>query len=133
VIYPFGTPLSKVQVSQPLPDTPVFEPGKPYHRRPADYAAAPLANPPPEWDLAGVPAQKVSSELARWEFLKLPPASLDRTPANAIAAQADAPGACGTVLAAPLASTGEVYGAAARLWPDSSGLLCADMNWAAAP
>ena len=41
-------------------------------------------DPPPEWDLAGVPARKVSSELARWEFLKLPPASLDRTPAHAI-------------------------------------------------
>ena len=39
-----------------------------------------------------------------------------------LAARADAPGACETVLAAPLASTGEVYGAAARLWPDSSGL-----------
>ena len=50
-----------------------------------------------------------------------------------LAARADAPGACERVLAAPLASTGEVYGAAARLWPDSSGLLCADMNWAAAP
>src|SRR2546430_16974030 len=39
-----------------------------------------------------------------------------------LAAQADAPGACGTVLAAPPASTGEVYGAAAWLWPGSPGL-----------
>src|SRR2546430_14345250 len=101
---------SKQSAGQPaITGHPALEPGKPYHRRPADYAAAPLANPPPEWDLAGVPAQKVSSELARWEFLKLPPASLDRTPANAIAAQADAPGACGTVLAAPPASMGEVH------------------------
>jgi hypothetical protein len=51
-----------------------------------------------------------------------------------LAAQADAPGACETVLAAPLASTGEVYGAAAWLWPGSSELaVCADMNCAAAP
>jgi hypothetical protein len=39
-----------------------------------------------------------------------------------LAAQADAPGACETVLAAPLASTGAVYGAAAWLWPGSSEL-----------
>jgi hypothetical protein len=84
MIYPFGTPLSKVQVNQAITGHPAFEPGKPYHQRPAGYATAPLANPPPEWDLAGVPARKVSSELARWEFLKLPPASLDRTLANAI-------------------------------------------------
>src|SRR6266550_6104863 len=108
-------------------------PGKPSHRRPADYAAAPLANPPPEWDLAGVPARKVSPELARWEFLKLPPASLDRTPANAV-------GCTGLMLLVPAKlywprrwrqrarCMGQLHG----YGPVRPSWLCANMNCAAA-
>jgi hypothetical protein len=50
-----------------------------------------------------------------------------------LAAQADAPGACGTVLAAPLASTGAVYGQLHGYGPVRPSWLCAGMNCAAAP
>jgi hypothetical protein len=42
--------------------------------------------------------------------------------------RADAPGACETVLAAPLASTGAVYGQLHGYGPVRPNWLCADMN-----